>query len=203
MSGGDAYQQLVKEQLGVDLSRPAGPPSGAQPIRSIDPRDSFGDRAFEERPAASAVEARGGGTRLSALLKEDVRQPERTVSLPPCAVEDAEPLGRPVFPEEMWRETEPPPKPLEAEGACRRLGLTVAVISALLFSPVLQDKLADYIPSAFVFRDGWMEVLSRSVILGLAVYIFRRFFASAPCLRRAPYMIERVGWGPELKRAVR
>lgn len=184
MTGGEAYQQLVKEQLGVDLSKPVGPAPGAQPIPSLDPRESLGSQAFEPPSAPPANSAPGGGTCLSSLMDEDFRRPDRA---PP---EEEEPLGRPAYvepaPRRAFYDDRAAPKRSAEEDANRKLGLTVAVIFALVFSPFLQAKLAEYLPSELVFRESWREVLARAAILGLAVYAFRRFFTVSPGLWRAP-----------------
>lgn len=194
MSGGAAYQQLVKEQLGVDLSKPAGPAPNTQPIPSMDPRDNG---PFEQRSAAPVEEARGGGTNLSALLDDEPQrqEPPFLPYLDRTPEVAAPPLGRPAYAYE-----EPPRRPFKGvrtstpEDADRNLGCTVAVIFTLLFSPALQAKLAEFLPSALVFHDSWNDVLVRAVILGLAIFAFRRFFALIPNLGRPPRVLERGVW---------
>jgi hypothetical protein len=185
---------LVKEQLGVDLGKPVAPPPHAQPIPSADPRDSFGSGRIEPMPDAPVEEPAGGGTRLSSLLDEEVRPPEPVMS--DRRDEAGPPLGQPAY-----AYKEPPPRAFREvrsrgpDDADRKLGSTVALIFALLFSPPLQDKLAEYLPSAFVFRENWTQVLVWAAIIGLPVYAVRRFFVAVPSFGRGPpQLLERVAW---------
>lgn len=167
------YQRLLKEreeQLGGRDAVPStAPPPQGSVNPSFDPRDSLQTRSSGAVPAE-------GGTPLSMLYdqKEAPAESMQEEGIPEVQREVY--YQRPIY--------EPQLAPLEpsirdaSDDANRRLGMTVFLICMTLFAPPLQAKLAEFLPRALTFDEGWQQVVVRALLTSVAFYAFRRFLTS-------------------------